>query len=89
MPAADHERPVERRCGMTVEDQVAVMFARANPAPTFDLLDPIEEKDIDRLSSESERSSLMMEIDTSKPETDAQPGRRPVFGTPSDARYPP
>jgi hypothetical protein len=63
---------------MTIEDQIAAMFARANPVPSLDLLDPIDTMDIDHLTSHSERSSVMSEIHTIEPELDQPPARRPV-----------
>jgi hypothetical protein len=43
---------------VTIEDQVAAMFARANPVPSLELLDAIEPVDIDRLGTRSERNSM-------------------------------
>jgi hypothetical protein len=50
------------------------MFARANPVPSLDVLDPIEVVDIDHLAVESERSSTMSEIRTV--ESKVEPRRR-------------
>ncbi len=47
---------------MTIDDQVATLFARANPVPSLDLLDPLPSVDIDAFRSESERSSVMTDI---------------------------
>lgn len=49
---------------MTFEDRVATIFARANPVPSLDLLDPIEPIGIDGLEELSERSIAMVEIET-------------------------
>ncbi len=60
---------------MNIEDQVAVLFARANPVPSLDLLDPIDPVDIDALTDESERSSVMTEVQTIEPKKE---DRRPL-----------
>ena len=62
---------------MTFEDQIASLFARANPVPSLDLLDPIEVVDMDHLTAESERSSSMSEIHTLEPKV--VPERRRPF----------
>jgi hypothetical protein len=38
---------------VTIEDQAAALFARANPVPSVDLLDPIEPVDIDSIRTRS------------------------------------
>jgi hypothetical protein len=60
---------------MTIEDQVVAMFAKANPVPSLDLLDPIEPLDIDSLSDRSERSREMSDVQTITA-IDAEPRRR-------------
>ena len=65
---------------MTIEDQIAVLFARTNPVPSLDLLDPIDPVDIDALRDEFERSSMMSELHTIESEFDKQPKQRPIFG---------
>jgi hypothetical protein len=52
---------------VNIEDQVAAMFAKANPVPSLDLLDPIEPMDVDSLKARSERSSEMTDVDTISP----------------------
>ena len=42
---------------MTIEDQIAALFANANPVPSLDVFDPVEPLDIDRLERRPERSS--------------------------------
>jgi hypothetical protein len=61
---------------VTNEDQVAALFARANPVPSLDLLDPVEALDMERLAHPSARSSEMTDVkpDEMKPEG---PGRKP------------
>ena len=61
---------------MNIEDQVAVLFARANPVPSLDLLDPIDPVDIDALRDESERSSAMSEVKTIEPKREDSNRRR-------------
>ena len=34
---------------MTNEDQIAALFAEANPVPSLDVFDPVEPLDMDRL----------------------------------------
>jgi hypothetical protein len=58
---------------MTIEDQVVALFAKANPVPSLDLLDPIETLDIDSLRDRSERSREMSEVQTIEPK---KAGRR-------------
>ncbi len=65
---------------MTIEDQVAAIFARANPVPSLAQFDPIELVDIDRLTDQSERSSEMSELQSIEPELDKQPKQRPIIG---------
>jgi len=65
---------------VNIESQVAVLFARANPVPSLDLLDPIDQMDIDALRDESERSSMMNEIQTVEPEKEKPNVRRPIPG---------
>lgn len=52
---------------MTKEDQIVALFARANPVPSLDLLDPVEPLDMENLASLSERSSVMTDIETIQP----------------------
>ncbi|HLF42433.1 MAG TPA: hypothetical protein VJA46_02765 [Acidimicrobiia bacterium] len=61
---------------MTNEDQIAALFAKANPVPSLDLLDPVEALDMERLAHPSARSSEMTDVkpDDMKPQG---PGRRP------------
>jgi hypothetical protein len=47
---------------VTSEDQVVALFAKANPVPSLDLLDPIEPMDIDLLMDEFERKSGMTAV---------------------------
>ena len=61
---------------MNIEDQVAVLFARANPVPSLDLLDPIDPVDIGALRDESERSSAMSEVKTIEPKREDSNRRR-------------
>ena len=61
---------------MNIEDQVAVLFARANPVPSLDLLDPIDPVDIGALRDKSERSSAMSEVKTIEPEREGSDRRR-------------
>jgi hypothetical protein len=65
---------------VTIEDQVAAIFARANPVPSLAQFDPIELVDIDRLTDQSERSSEMSELHRIEPELDQQPKQRPILG---------
>lgn len=52
---------------MTNEDQIAALFAEANPVPSLDMLDPLEALDIDPLESRSQRSSVMTDLKTNRP----------------------
>jgi hypothetical protein len=61
---------------VNIEDQVAVLFARANPVPSLDLLDPIDPVDIGALRDESERSSAMSEVKTIEPKREGSDRRR-------------
>jgi hypothetical protein len=63
---------------VNIEDHVAGLFARANPVPSLDLLDPIETVDIDALRNESERSSSMSGVQTIEPQV--APRRQRVAG---------
>jgi hypothetical protein len=56
------------------DDQVAALFARANPVPSLDLLDPVEPVDIDSLREQSERSREMTEVKTPESSEDARRG---------------
>jgi hypothetical protein len=56
------------------DDQVAALFARANPVHSLDLLDPVEPVDIDSLRDRSERSREMTEVKT--PESGGEVRRR-------------
>ena len=58
---------------MTNEDQVAALFAKANPVPSLDLLDPVEPLDIERLAHTSARSSEMTEVETIRPKKEEGP----------------
>ncbi len=51
---------------MTNEDQIAALFAEANPVPSLDMLDPLEPLAIDPLESPSQRSSVMTDLKTDK-----------------------
>jgi hypothetical protein len=55
---------------VTNEDQIAALFAKANPVPSLDLLDPVEALDMERLVHLSARSSEMtgLKTDDMKPE---------------------
>ena len=44
---------------MTNEDQIAALFADANPVPSLDVFDPVEPLDMDRLEKRPERSRGM------------------------------
>ena len=61
---------------MTIEDQVAVLFARENPVPSLDLLDPIDPVDIGALRDKSERSGAMSEMKTFEPKREDSNQRR-------------
>jgi hypothetical protein len=62
---------------VNTEDQVVALFAKANPVPSLDLLDPIEKVDIDRLTSDTERRRAMTEVKTTREDV-AVPRRRLV-----------
>jgi hypothetical protein len=47
---------------VNTEDQAAAMFAKANPVPSIDLLDPIEAVDVERLGERFERSRGMSQV---------------------------
>lgn len=49
---------------MNIEDQVAARFAKANPVPSLDLLDPIDSVDVDSLRDPSERTGEKPELKT-------------------------
>ena len=49
---------------MTNEDQIVALFAKANPVPSLDLLDPIEPVNLGHLTDPSERSGAMTELKT-------------------------
>jgi hypothetical protein len=55
------------------EDQVVSLFAKANPVPSLDLLDPV---DLEHLEDRSERSSEMTELKIDKGKEEVA-GRRP------------
>lgn len=61
---------------MTNEDQIVALFAKANPVPSLDLLDPVEPLDIERLENLSERNSAMTDVKTDEMKPEG-PGRRP------------
>lgn len=52
---------------MTYDDQVAALFAKANPVPSLDLLDPVELVDIADLVEPSKRSRVMIAVDGLEP----------------------
>ena len=60
---------------MNYEDQVAALFANANPVPSLDLLDPVEALDMEHLAYLSERSSVMTDVETEEMKPEG-PGRR-------------
>jgi hypothetical protein len=67
---------------MTIEDQVVALFAKANPVPSLDVLDPIEPLDIDSLRDTSERRREMSDVQTIKPRKEARGTRwAPVLVT--------
>lgn len=51
---------------MTNEDQIAALFANANPVPSLDVFDPVEPLDMDRLEKRPERSSAMTDTKTDR-----------------------
>jgi hypothetical protein len=61
---------------VTNEDQVVALFAKANPVPSLDLLDPVEPLDMERLEHLSERNSIMTEVETIQPNRE-EPQRWP------------
>lgn len=65
---------------MITEDQVVAMFAKANPVPSLDLLDPIEPVDPGHLEDRSERSWDMTELKTEKQQVSP---RRPPWLVPA------
>ncbi len=66
---------------MITEDQVVAMFAKANPVPSLDLLDPVEPLDPGHLEDRSERSRGMTELKTTE-EHETAP-RRPRWLVPA------
>lgn len=67
---------------MITEDKVVAMFAKANPVPSLDLLDPVERMDPGHLEDRSERSRAMTELKTTEEHETAQP-RRPRWLVPA------
>ena len=61
---------------MITEDHVVAMFAKANPVPSLDLLDPIGPVNPGHLKDRSERSLDMTEMKTEKQQVSP---RRPPF----------
>jgi hypothetical protein len=59
---------------VTNEDQIAALFANANPVPSLDVLDPVEPLDMDRLEKRVERSRGMTDTKTHRVKVDG-PGR--------------
>jgi len=59
---------------VNVEDQAVALFAKANPVPSLDLLEPIEPVDIDSLKGGSGRRGERTEPKTIRT-TDFRPGR--------------
>lgn len=53
---------------VTDEDQIAALFAEANPVPSLDVFDPVEPVDLDRLESRSDESRLTTYLETERPE---------------------
>jgi hypothetical protein len=60
---------------VNIEDQASGLFAKANPVPSLDLLDPIEPVDIDSLRARAEWSG-----DTTKLKTARTTDSRPAWG---------
>lgn len=66
---------------MNIEDQVTALFAKANPVPSLDLLDPVDSVDVDSMRDRTETRGEMTELntiqDTGKTiqETGLRPGR--------------
>lgn len=54
---------------MITEDQVVAMFAKANPVPSLDLLQPV---DLEHLEDRSERSGNVTELKTSENDDNAR-----------------
>jgi hypothetical protein len=52
---------------VTKEDDAVALFARANPVPSLELLDPVEPLAMDRLGPRTERSSDMAGVRTMEP----------------------
>ncbi|HEY6629160.1 MAG TPA: hypothetical protein VI193_09285 [Acidimicrobiia bacterium] len=66
---------------MTNEDHIVALFAKANPVPSLDLLDPVEALDIERLTHPSERSSAMTDVEAIQPKKgERQSGSRLLLG---------
>jgi len=61
---------------VTNEDQIVALFAKANPVPSLDLLDPVEALDMEPLAHLSARSSEMTEVETTEVKPEG-PSRRP------------
>jgi hypothetical protein len=61
---------------VTPEDQIAALYAKANPVPTLDLLDHFEGVDLGHLRRQSERRSGMADIQTRRYSNQGR-GRRP------------
>lgn len=61
---------------MTNEDQIAALFADANPVPSLDVFDPVEPLDMDRLEKRPERSRGMTDTKTDNGKV-ATPNRWP------------
>ena len=59
---------------MTNEDQIAALFANANPVPSLDVFDPVEPLDMDRLEKRPERSRGMTDTKTDRLRVEG-PGR--------------
>ena len=59
---------------MTNEDQIAALFANANPVPSLDVFDPVEPLDMDRLETRPERSRGMTVTNTNNLKVEG-PGR--------------
>ena len=61
---------------MTNDDQIAALFAEANPVPSLDVFDPVEPPDIDPRESRSRWSSVMTDLETDRSK-DVTPARWP------------
>ncbi len=57
---------------MITDDQVIALFAKANPVPSLDLVDPIEPVSPGHLKDPSERSREMSEVKTIGPRKEAR-----------------